>query len=227
MNIKNLPQESGVYCLLNTVNGKRYIGFSNNIRRRIKEHVIRLNRDPENYYHNKDLINDWKIHDFVAVVLELTNDSSREEYLTRYYNSYISESGYNLSIGTRVGEQTKEKLKGHDPTPGFTGHTHTQESINKMIESRTGLTRSDDTKQKMSDSAFEVWKTRSKEDASKQIQGSKNPGAKLTESQVKGIKKLIKREFSYSAIADMYGVTPNTINRIATGRIWKHVKGDD
>jgi group I intron endonuclease len=231
MNIENLPQESGVYCLLNTVNGKRYIGFSNNIQRRIKEHIGRLSSvDPESFYPGHTIfLSDWnqfKAH-FIVLVIELTVDKLREEYWIREYESFKTEYGYNISIGTRISDQAKEKLKGHEPTTGFTGHTHTQQSIDKMIESRTGLTRSEDTKQKMSDSAHKVWETRSKEDASKQIQGSKNPGAKLTESQVKGIKKLIKRGFSYSTIADMYGVTPNTINRIATGRIWKHVKGDD
>ena len=223
-----LPEASGVYCIINTLNGKRYIGFSTNIRRRVREHFSRLSsRNPKYYYPgHKDFINDWNISNnyFSVEILELTEDKSQEEYWIRYYKSYIKEHGYNISIGTRISEQAKEKLRGHPATKGFSGRKHTDETIQKMIQSRTGLKRNEETKAKMRESACKVWEHRSKEEARLKVIGSKNPRAKLNESKVKAIKKLLKLGFSCKDIADMYEVHETTIKDIKFCKHWKHVE---
>jgi predicted DNA-binding protein (UPF0251 family) len=55
--------------------------------------------------------------------------------------------------------------------------------------------------------------------------GSKNGRAKLTESDVKLIKKLIHDGISQKEVASRFGVSRQTIGGIATGANWKHVDG--
>lgn len=56
------------------------------------------------------------------------------------------------------------------------------------------------------------------------IQGSKHGNSKLTEEQVKDIRKEIAEGIAYPIIAEYYGVTRHCISNIASGRRWKHVK---
>jgi len=53
--------------------------------------------------------------------------------------------------------------------------------------------------------------------------GEANPAARLTEEQVLEIKRLLARGAGYRFLAQRYGVTPQTIGRIARGEGWRHV----
>ncbi|MGB3205459.1 MAG: HNH endonuclease [Crinalium sp.] len=55
--------------------------------------------------------------------------------------------------------------------------------------------------------------------------GCKHPNAKLSESQVREIKALLKEKMiSYGEIGKMYKVAKGTIQKIAEGRTWSHVQ---
>lgn len=54
--------------------------------------------------------------------------------------------------------------------------------------------------------------------------GSINGSAKLSEDDVKEIKRLLKTSMTQTEISDLYGVKQNTISGIKTGKFWKHVK---
>jgi len=53
--------------------------------------------------------------------------------------------------------------------------------------------------------------------------GETNKEAKLTESQVENIKKLLEDKIPQSAIAEQFGVTQSCISLIATGKNWRHL----
>lgn len=56
------------------------------------------------------------------------------------------------------------------------------------------------------------------------MQGENAPGAKLTEKNVKKIKKLLMQgTYSQNTIAQDFGVTSQLISLINTKRIWKHL----
>lgn len=56
--------------------------------------------------------------------------------------------------------------------------------------------------------------------------GEKNPHAKLTENEVKEIKRLLPTH-TVRWIAQKYGIHTSTIHQIARGLTWRHVKVDD
>lgn len=54
--------------------------------------------------------------------------------------------------------------------------------------------------------------------------GENNPKSVFTEPQVLEIRELYqKKGYTYKKIADIYGVWPNSIKNIITGKSWKHV----
>lgn len=57
-----------------------------------------------------------------------------------------------------------------------------------------------------------------------QIEGSKSPNAKLTESKVRVILEKRQQGISLNTLARENGVSKKLILLIAQGRIWKHVK---
>jgi len=62
------------------------------------------------------------------------------------------------------------------------------------------------------------------ESGTMKISGINNPKAKLTEFQVRQIRKKIKNKIPYSKIMNEYGVSKSTIVSIGSGRSWKHLK---
>jgi hypothetical protein len=54
--------------------------------------------------------------------------------------------------------------------------------------------------------------------------GTKRPASKLTENDVREIRKLSKQKLSSRKIGEMFGVGKTVILRIRNGENWKHVK---
>jgi len=106
----------GIYAIVNTVNGHRYVGSSVNIRFRLQEHVRAL----KNGTHNKRLQNAWNKYGenaFQFVILEQC-ERNRKIMLEREQFYIDEQSEYNLSkiaafcdwTGRKHSESTKAKL---------------------------------------------------------------------------------------------------------------------
>jgi transposase len=67
----------------------------------------------------------------------------------------------------------------------------------------------------------------SEKEGKKASKGSKNHFSKLTEADVKKSKVLLSRGTPQTDIASQFSVQPGAINKINTGRTWKHVTADD
>lgn len=103
INIKDLKNVSGIYKI-NFPNGKSYIGLSNNIARRMKEHNTCSLRDtdglPIHLAIKKYLTKVTQVE-----VLELINAQDRqrlierEKYWIQYYDTCNKKKGYNISHG--------------------------------------------------------------------------------------------------------------------------------
>lgn len=103
----------GIYCIKNTVNNKKYIGLSQDIRRRWNEHKSDLRN---NNHINTYLQSAWNLYgedSFVFSVLELCDPSSlcdRECYYINKYHTLSHENGYNLTTGGECVSTTNKKV---------------------------------------------------------------------------------------------------------------------
>lgn len=111
--------ESGIYGIQNRINGKIYIGKSNNIYYRLKAHTTHLNRRHKD--ENPHLINAWHKYgeeNFEYFVLEYCDKEDldwKELYWMDKFDVLDNSKGYNirydsLTKGCQLPEETKEKM---------------------------------------------------------------------------------------------------------------------
>lgn len=109
---------AGVYQIYNTETGKRYIGSSIDVERRLKEHY----RNLKHHKHcNQHLQNAWNKYEEYLVFepLEYCEPDEclkLEQQYIDYYNSANRENGYNIdaqaaSAGKHLSEETKQKIR--------------------------------------------------------------------------------------------------------------------
>lgn len=58
------------------------------------------------------------------------------------------------------------------------------------------------------------------------VRGTLNPFAVLSEVQVVTIRGLLARGYSTYAVARMMGCSQSTVSRIGSGKIWRHLTSD-
>lgn len=117
---KQLPKESGIYCIENLDNKKKYVGQSINLRGRIYQHYKELS---DGVCKNDYLQNSWNLHGetrFVCFVLELCAAEcldDREKYYMEKMKSNRTQNGYNILLygfsrrGLKLTEQEREHVK--------------------------------------------------------------------------------------------------------------------
>lgn len=112
---------AGIYCILNTINGKLYVGSAKNFYKRWYLHKYKLNR---NFHDNKHLQSAWTTYgesSFEFIILEATNADRkelevREQFWIDLTNCFDRKIGYNLSptansqLGVIRSNETKLKI---------------------------------------------------------------------------------------------------------------------
>jgi len=126
--------KSGIYCIENLVNGKRYIGQGLDAKKRMhfyhrNSHALRraIDKYGEENFKRYILVycEEWELHRLEIEAIKV-------------YHSHVSDNGYNISFG------------GSAP---MRGRKHSDESIAKIKEnsSNTGKPLSEETRKKISD----------------------------------------------------------------------------
>ena len=166
----------GVYMIKCLINGKVYIGKSNDVKRRWREHKSRLKR---NNHENEKLQYDWNKYGEDNFKFKLIENYDNEEFgielekkYINKYKSYDLNFGYNMTLGKGengweiLTEETKKKLKGRELSEehkkkigesnmgnkNALGYKHTEETKKKMSESHKGKQPTEETRKKMSES---------------------------------------------------------------------------
>jgi group I intron endonuclease len=109
---------SGIYCITNLINGKIYIGKSQNIEQRWKIHYLAKSNS---YIHRS--IRKYGLKNFTFEIIKETYDLNYwEKFCIQLYHSYIydyPERGYNMSKGgegnpgLKYSESSKRKISEH------------------------------------------------------------------------------------------------------------------
>jgi group I intron endonuclease len=215
-----------VYVIKNLLSGKVYVGCTNDVQQRKRAHVSDLNRKKHGSYR---LQKDWdkqvkEDFEMITVECDIKTESealNREQFWMDYYKSYEEGSGYNIS-----------------PTAGTTlGRRHREESRRKMSESHSGKKLSVDHRRKQSTALKGYVKSKEHQDkiteatrertADTYPRGERIGNAKLTENDVRNIKKLLSTVEPCSAIAKKFHVSYSAIYSIKTEKSWTHVKIGD
>lgn len=180
--------KSGIYKIINTVDGKYYVGSSKNIQKRWDEHrrELRLNKHPNDFLQNA-----WNKHgesNFDFKIIELV----KNEELLLVEQKYLdivkveSEMSYNLNYDARGGElseYSKQKI-----SKANMGRKITEEIRLKLSESHKGIKLTDDAKLKLR--VFNKGKKLS--DDHKQKIGLANKGKKYSSEIKKKLSELRK-----------------------------------
>jgi len=228
--MENAITKSGIYQIKNTIDGKKYIGSSVNIRKRWNSHKSSLERGDHHSSHLQNAWNKFGKDNFVFEILEevckISDLITAEQKYIIQYRASDRISGYNIApfaggscLGVRHTPETIERFK---------KRKHTQETKNKIGNANRGMKRTTESKNKMRLVALHrpppTQETREK--ISRAMLG-KIRSCKITKSEVVEIRKkyrsrLKKRGF-YSECAREYGVVHSTIWNIVNNVTFKRI----
>jgi len=149
-----MASASGIYCWKHIKSGKRYIGQSIDVFRRMIEHrkLLRGNRHGNGYFQKAWL--KYGENSFEFSVIEFCPKeilSWREEEWISKYQTTNSDFGYNRTTGgenPRHTEETKRII-----SICSTGRKHSQDACQKISKARKGIVFSQEHKKKLSEAA--------------------------------------------------------------------------
>lgn len=106
----NLENGSGVYAIVNSLNNKKYIGSTSNLRKHFRQHYAALIRNNHDNYHLQNAVNKYGIDKFYFMILERCENIV--DTLLMIEQKYIDELG-DYNICTKAGKLVGVVPKGH------------------------------------------------------------------------------------------------------------------
>ena len=224
-----------IYKLTNKINKKIYIGQTNNFKKRMNSHKsVAYNTNATSY--NLPLycaIRKYGWDNFLKEVVEEINDNEsqsfvdeRERFFIQYYNSLISQNGYNITVGGQGNARSKQKSFEEKLS---LSHILSKKEILDIIEQlKQGIKISNIRQQyypKISDSFIRninAGLNFSNPDWEYPLHdyGSDN-SVKLTIQEQEQVKNDIKANKTYKEIADKWKISIGLVSMINNGKVWK------
>ena len=143
-----------IYKATNKINGKIYIGYTNNYSKRKRDHKYEaVNNNYKYNFHHAIRKYGWNNFDWEVICQSLDGEyllKEMEPYFIKYYDSF-GKNGYNMTLGGGSCVMTEEtKLKISNSKRGI---KQSEETKKKKSLSLIGRTYSNETLEKMSKSA--------------------------------------------------------------------------
>lgn len=145
--------ETGIYNIINTANGKRYIGQTVYLYTRRRKHFNALKIGRHVNMHLQAAYNKYGSSCFEFRILEICSEEmldARECAWIKYYQSDHKEFGYNKQTGGGVGRHFSEDMR-NKLSEAHRGHKHTEEQKRKIGNASRGHVKSAETIQKIKD----------------------------------------------------------------------------
>ena len=150
---KQFKEQPAIYIFTNKVNGKKYVGETLNMKKRISHY-----KSPSKRRYFETALKKYGFDGFNLQVIYLPKASKEElldleETFIFIENSLVTENGYNLCQRGRMNsilpmsDETRRKL-----SEAQRGKKHSDESKRQISEGNAGKKRSDESRHKMSES---------------------------------------------------------------------------
>jgi group I intron endonuclease len=215
---------SGIYRIVNTSNGKFYIGSTVDFEKRKKEHFRQLKN---NAHHSKIFQNAYNKENkkdcFIFEIILICCENMNLFYEQKIINIFLPQ--YN------VAKNSTAPLKGvKGAMHPMYGHNHTEDTKEKMRKSaRRGKDNHMFAMCKEKHPKFGIRYTNPKQSGDKNpmfgmvyvISGEKNGRVKLNKEKVI---EIISSDHSYSKLSKVYNVSKSQIAKIKQGIAWKNLQ---
>lgn len=149
---------TGIYCIENVINKKRYIGYSNNIEKRCNQHLSALRKKKHLNSYLQKAYNKYGENSFEILILYVLEENisqeclgEKERFYIKHYKSNERNFGYNLNLGGKGGmlgwhqtNENKKKLSERmtgENNPNYNGKSITEESKEKTRKKVLGKER--------------------------------------------------------------------------------------
>lgn len=226
-----------VYKITNLVNGKLYIGKTNNINNRWNSHCSEANLCRKRYPLYLAM-KKYGVENFKIEMLEtLENEEKcfqRETYWIEFFKTnivkYGHDFGYNLSDGGEgpsghkdTPEQKKRKsIRQTGNNNNFYGKTHSKESRKRISDARKGKSISDDAKKKIS----EKLRGKPKSEETKKRMSDAFTGRRYTQKQRENMGKSKRGKPNYKKRGSKHHNAKTTENEVIEIRLYWNNNND-
>lgn len=208
---------SGIYKIENIINHKVYIGQSNNIYRRYKEHFSPNSKLSNTYLHYA--IKHYGIENFTFQILKVTYDLDYwEKFYIYWYRSADSNYGYNLTTGGQAGSR---KVNDFTYTDEMKKKMSESAKINwsnpeykmKIIELQNEGKWTDEARNKRAEATRNMWRSGKFKNQAEKL-SKRNKGRKMSDEMKLKMKEVSKeRELKHSQDYELYLSLGGDLNR--------------
>ena len=214
--------KSGIYKIINKVNGKYYVGSSQNIRNRWYRHKSNLNKNKHWNKYLQNAYNKYSINNFEYIIVESVSDISK---LLEVEQRYLDECKNNPDNNYMIAYDATAPMRGRKAYWNVKGRPAWNKGLKTNIPAwNRGLKTSDETKCKLREKANQQFNEefrkkhseycKSKEHSNKISQGKKDKTIFTFKNEKTGE---IFTGCKYDWYIKYFGKCPCNFNRFITG----------